>query len=106
MRKVYLITLVLLLAMVGCNAQGNVEASSGEPLSREEQASLYEERLEHGSEPNVSAKGTVYWAPSGTKYHKDPKCSYLKNTKEVLSGTAAQAANHGAGEPCSRCAGG
>jgi hypothetical protein len=105
MRRACLIALVLVF-LAGCQAQGGVEASSGEPLTPEEQASLYEERLEQEGEPNAGIKGTVYWTPSGEKYHKDPNCSYLKNAKEVLSGTAAQAANHGASEPCSRCAGG
>lgn len=105
MRRLCLIMLVLLFALTGCNTQVSVEASSGDPLSREEQASLFEERLEQQSEPNPDTKGTVYWTPSGTKYHKNPNCSYLKNAKELLSGTPLQAANHGADSPCSRCAG-
>ncbi len=105
MRRICLIALVL-FAFVGCSAQGKAEASRGELLSPEEQASLYEERLEQEGEPDVGDKGTVYWTPSGTKYHKDPGCSSLKNAKEVYAGTAAQAANHGASQPCSRCSGG
>ncbi len=105
MRRICLIVPVL-VTLVSCSAQGKVEASSGEIISPEEQASLYEERLEQEGEPNVSVKGTVYWTPSGTKYHKDSDCSSMKNAKEVYAGTVAQAANHGACEPCSRCAGG
>lgn len=105
MRRCCLIALVL-FALVGCSVPGGTEASSGEVLSPQEQATLYQERLEQEGEPNVSAKGTVYWTPSGTKYHKDPGCSHLKNAKELHSGTVAQAANHGASLPCSRCAGG
>ena len=106
MRRACLIACVLLLTLAGCSMSGGNEPSSGEALSPEEQQSLYSARLEQEGELNVSAKGKVYWSPSGTKYHKDPNCSSLKNAKEVLSGTAAQAANHGATEPCSRCAGG
>ena len=106
MRRLGLITLVFLLALVGCQAPNRAEASSGEPLTPEEQASLYEERLEQEGEPIAGIKGTVFWTPSGEKYHKNRDCSYLKNAKEVLSGTVAQAANHGASEPCSRCTGG
>ncbi len=105
MRRACVIALVL-FALVGCRAQGNAEASSGEYLSPQEQASLYEERLEQEGEPNAGTRGTVYWTPSGEKYHKNRDCNYLKNAKEVLSGTVAQATNHGASEPCSRCAGG
>lgn len=106
MRKAGCVALLLLVCLVGCNAQGGIEASSGQVLCPEEQESLYEQRLEQQGEPNVSAKGTVYWSKSGSKYHKDPDCSYLKNAQELQSGTAAQAANHGASDPCSRCAGG
>lgn len=106
MRRTCLILCVLLLVLTGCSQFGGHEPSQGKALSPEEQQSLYEERLEQDGEPNVSARGTVYWTASGTKYHRDPGCSYLKNAKEVLSGTVAQATNHGASLPCSRCSGG
>ena len=106
MRRCYLMIPVLMLVLVSCSTPNRTEVSSGEALSPEEQQSLYSARLEQEGELNVSAKGKVYWTPSGTKYHKDPNCSSLKNAKEVHSGTAAQAANYGASEPCSRCAGG
>ena len=96
----------LLLVLAGCCAQSGAELSSGEPLSPEEQQSLYEAHTKQDEAPDVSVKGKVYWTKSGTKYHKDPNCSYLKNAKELQSGTAAEAANHGASEPCSRCGGG
>ena len=98
--------LLVCLCLVGC-ARGWEQADlGGQVLSREEQITLYEQRLEEQSEPNVTAKGTVYWSKSGSKYHNDPKCSHLQNAKELYSGTVAQAANYGADSPCSRCAGG
>lgn len=106
MRKSFIVLLLLLFVFAACREQGGMEVVSGEALSPEEQQSLYEARTEQGSEPDVSVKGKVYWTKNGTKYHKDPKCSYLKNAKELQSGTAAEAANHGASGPCSRCGGG
>lgn len=106
MRRMCLTMLVLLLFLVGCSVPHSTEISTGEPLRHEEQASLYEQQLGQDGAPGITTKGTVYWSPSGTKYHKDPNCSYLKNAKELLSGTAAEAVNHGASQPCSRCAGG
>ena len=104
MRRFCIMTALLLLALAGCSVQGGVEASSGEVLSPEEQQSLFEQRVEQEGEPSVSQKGTVYWTESGTKYHKDMHCSYIQNAKQLQSGTVAQAINHGASEPCSRCA--
>ena len=103
MKRFVCIALLLLLVFAGCSVPSGKEISSGEVLSPEEQASLYEDQsLQDG----VLVKGTVYWSQSGTKYHKDPNCSHLKNVKQLQSGTIAQATNHGASSPCSRCAGG
>ena len=106
MKRLCIMTLLLLICLVGCYAPSDVEVSTGEPLSLEEQLSLFEQRVEQEGEPNVSAKGTVYWTSGGTKYHKDPKCSHIQNAKQLQSGTVAQAINYGASQPCSRCAGG
>ncbi len=104
MRKFGVFVLLLLLTLVGCSERGAVEASSGEPLTPEEQQSLYEQRQELDGQVLPSYKGTVYWTQSGSKYHKDPNCSYIRNAKQLQSGKIEQAINHGASEPCSRCA--
>lgn len=105
MKRFVLVLLVFALALVGCSAQ-RIRTENGEELGRDEQQSLYDARLELQSEADISAKGTVYWTQSGTKYHRDPACSYIKNAKELHFGTVAEAANHGASNPCSRCGGG
>ncbi|MBQ7378724.1 MAG: hypothetical protein IJW70_03475 [Clostridia bacterium] len=105
MKRIAIVLLVLWLVLVGCGEQ-RIRVENGETLDRDEQESLYDQRAEQQSEPDISGKGVVYWTQSGTKYHKDPTCSFLKNAKELLSGTIAQAANHGADSPCSRCSGG
>lgn len=105
MKRAMLGLLVLLLCLSACTQQG-IHVHNGENLSPEEQQSLYEARLEQESEPEIEGQGVVYWTSNGSKYHKNPACSYLKNAKQVLSGTLAEAANYGADSPCSRCAGG
>ena len=104
MRRLCVIACALLLIFAGCSMQQGTENSSGEPLSFEEQQSLYQDRLDQQGEPDLNAKGTVYWTSGGSKYHKDAHCSYIANAKELQSGTVAQAVNYGASEPCSRCA--
>ena len=105
MKRLALIVLVLLLMLAACSEQES-DVLRGQALTPEEQKSLYDQRLEQDPEPGVSGKGVVYWTPSGTKYHKDIACSYIKNAEKVLSGTLSEAVNHGADSPCSRCAGG
>ena len=105
MRKACIVVLLVLLTLAACTEQGAMEVFIGEVLSPEEQQSLYDARAEQESEPEINVKGKVYWTKNGTKYHKDPECSYLRNAKELQSGTAAEAANHGASGPCSRCGG-
>lgn len=96
--------LLLALILVGCSVPNGTEVASGEELLPEEQRSLYEQREEQEGELGNAFKGTVYWTQSGTKYHKDKNCSYIKNAKQLQSGKIEQAINHGASEPCSRCA--
>ena len=106
MRRFCVAIVLLILVLTACGKQQGIEVVSGELLSLEEQQSLYEQRFEQVSEPDLDSTAKVYWSSTGSKYHKNPKCSYLKNAKDVQSGTLAQAANHGAGSPCTRCAGG
>ena len=104
MKRVVLVLLLLLLCLSACTPQG-VYVHNGENLSPEEQQSLYDERAEQDTLPQNQGTDVVYWTSGGSKYHKDPACSYLKNAKQVFSGTLARAANYGADSPCSRCAG-
>jgi hypothetical protein len=104
MRRAYLVCLVLLLLLCGCS-DGGVSFVNGETLSHAQQESLYESRVQESEEPEIGEKGVVYYTPNGTKYHKDPECSYLRNAKQLFSGSVAEAVNHGAESPCSRCGG-
>lgn len=106
MRKIEIVAVLMLaLLLVSCAQHGVVE-HDGTELTPSELESLYESRQEQTPEPDVLGKQTVYWTPSGTKYHRDPDCTHLKRASAVYQGTMAEAANHGADSPCSRCAGG
>lgn len=100
-----LVVLLLAMLLAGCATDGIIE-HYGTELTPEEHGSIYQSRVEDKPDPDLSVKGTVYFSASGTKYHLDPECSYLKRANQVYSGTVAEAANHGADSPCSRCGGG
>ena len=46
---------------------------------------------------------TVYWTDSGKVWHLFENCGYLKNSKEILSGTLADAEEEGKEKICSSC---
>ncbi len=96
---------LLCLLLASCTGTGIV-SHNGTELTPEEQASMYESREQEHPTPDLPDKGTVYWSPSGSKYHRDPDCGYLKNASKIYQGTPMEAANHGADSPCARCAGG
>ena len=100
-----LTALLLAVLLVGC-ASGGITQHDGTELTPEAHESLYQSRVEESPDPELTVKGTVYFTASGTKYHLDPECTYLQKASQVYSGTLAEAANHGADSPCSRCAGG
>ena len=102
MRRFLLVSLLLVFVLTACESADALDA--GEVLTPQEQQSLYDARQEQSDMPDTNDKAIVYWTSSGTKYHKDAGCSYIKNAKEIHNGTVAQAINYGASSPCSRCA--
>ena len=103
MKRLCTVLLVGLLCFAGCT-EARLRVVEGQELQASEQQSLYEQ-MQHAT-PDQGMSVKVYWTPSGTRYHKDAACSYLKNSKNVMSGTLDVAINQGADLPCSRCAGG
>lgn len=50
--------------------------------------------------PSKEESATVYWTPSGEKYHISRNCATLKRSKTVKSGTIAQAGSRGRCKVC------
>ncbi|MBC8539271.1 hypothetical protein H8693_10075 [Christensenellaceae bacterium NSJ-63] len=50
--------------------------------------------------PFREESATVYWTPSGGKYHISRNCATLKRSKTIKSGTIAQAGNRGRCKVC------
>lgn len=104
MKRVAIVLAALLLFLfAGCAKKDGFDA--GETLSGEELAELQKSLLEEKNRPKVPPeKVECYYTASGSVYHKDRNCSFLKNAKEVLEGTIEDATEAGALRPCSRCA--
>ena len=50
--------------------------------------------------PSKEESATVYWTPSGEKYHISRNCATLKRSKTIKSGTIAQAGNRSRCKVC------
>lgn len=53
-----------------------------------------------GTSQNAGYTGTVYWVRSGKRYHSTPNCPSLRRSKNILSGSVAEA---GSRTPCKDC---
>ncbi len=101
---------LLLLLLPSCAPADNF--SAGQPLSKDELASLSAELFTQGEEPDEAAPkytdrepNTVYWTESGSGsvYHKYRDCYHLKNAKSIKSGTVLTARTNGKERVCSEC---
>jgi len=55
---------------------------------------------------HITAATTVYWVPTGHVYHVDKGCPALSRSKNIQSGTPAQAKAHGKSRLCEVCGNG
>lgn len=102
-RAVIVLAALFLLLFAGCAKSDGFDA--GETLSGEELEQLQKSLLEEKNQPATPPeKIECYYTASGSVYHKDRNCSFLKNAKEVLEGTIEEATVTRALRPCSRCA--
>ncbi len=56
------------------------------------------------AEQNAELPDAVYYTPNGSVWHKDPSCSSLKKSQNILSATVEEAKSAGKASPCKRCA--
>ncbi len=94
---------LLLMGTVACAPTNAFDA--GQPLSRDELASISEAIF--ATEPSPSAEshvpGTVHWSAGGSVYHADRNCYHLRRTETVISGTEDEAIAAGIGRSCADC---
>ena len=99
-RAVIVLAALFLLLFAGCAKSDGFDA--GETLSGEELEQMQKSLLEEKNQPATPPeKIECYYTASGSVYHKDRNCSFLKNAKEVLGGTIEEATVTRALRPCS-----
>lgn len=103
MKRILLCIFALaLFVFTSCAKEDDFDA--GKTLSGGELKELQEKLLEEKNRPQeLPDDAECYFSATGSVYHKDKNCSYLKKAKEVLAGTIEEAQAAGALRPCSRC---
>jgi len=81
------------------NEESNTQADSSRQDDSEQQES--DQQQESQTYPNEAK--IVYWTASGSVWHEDSDCRYIKN-KQYVTGTVEQAKEAGIGHGCSFCA--
>ena len=110
-RIIPILTLLLLLLLPSCTYSDGF--SAGQPISKDELASISAELFTQGEEPaSDTAEGptytdrepnTYYWTESGSVYHKYRDCYHLKNATSIKSGALLTAEKAGKERLCSEC---
>ena len=78
------------------------ESQTSESQTSESQTSE-SQTTEADNEGNKDDSNTVYWTSGGTVWHTRRDCSYLKKSKNILSGTVEEAISEGKNKLCSSC---
>lgn len=78
-----------------CSSCSNIDAESETTESVSEESSAVEDEI---------IENPCYWTPNGKTWHTDRDCHYIKNSKDVISGSVEQAKNEGKTSLCSACA--
>ena len=76
------------------NSDDLYENNSGNIIDKEQNSA---------PEDTYSDSDIFYWTQNGEVWHKSKDCRYLKNSKEIFSGTDSDAAAAGKVRPCSAC---
>ncbi|MBQ9152104.1 MAG: hypothetical protein IJX72_07620 [Clostridia bacterium] len=107
----FISVLILLLLLPSCTPSDSF--SAGQPLSRDELASLSAELFTQAGEPDTGTEAadkytdrepnTVYWTESGSVYHQYRDCYHLRDSKSIKSGTVLTARMAGKEKVCSEC---
>ena len=86
-------------------AEDEAEETIEEELEEEAAEELEQaaEELEQAAEEAEGSEPTCWVAPSGSLYHLDPDCTYIRN-KDALTEMTVEEAENADRRPCSRCA--
>lgn len=93
--------LLLLCVCCLCACHRRAEFSGGQQISGEEIQEMLGTSV---GESEPGEKLYYFVSGGGLVYHSSSSCSYLKNSKNVLSGTMAQVSAAGKERLCSACA--
>ncbi len=118
--RIFVLFLILLLLLCGCSnlSPADNTVHGGELLDSEKMSEIRSsvfgsDVTEQGTEEESSETGTkkdpqdntstAYWSESGSVWHLKKDCRYLKNAKEILTGTVTEAKESGKTKACSSC---
>lgn len=84
-------------------AEDEAEEAIEEAEAAEELEDEVEEEIEEAIEEAEDSEPTCWVTPSGSLYHLDPDCTYIRN-KDALTLMTIETAEASERRPCSRCA--
>ncbi len=108
-KAVSLILILLSFLLLSCEGRNRYdrEYESGFRVTSDVMSFVQYHRssdAEQTTSPKEYSEDTVcYWTKSGSVWHLMPDCSYLRNSKNIISGTVKDAALAEKLKPCSRC---
>lgn len=104
MRKLIAALLLLACAFSLFSCKADADFSGGESLGEEEMRALLASLQDETSDADGQEKLYYFVSGSGTVYHSNAACNYLKNSKNVTEGTLSAVLAVGKETLCSACA--
>lgn len=103
-RKLMAVLLLLACALGLFSCKADTDFSGSGSLSEEEMRTLLASMQGETTGTDGQEKLYYFVSGSGTVYHSNAACSYLKNSKNVIEGTLSEALAAGKETLCSACA--
>lgn len=110
--KFFLFILVFTLLFSSCGYTDDNEFYGGDSMNAEILSSIAESIFNEDSS-NISTSdeivdyeivdGVYYWTDNGSVYHNSKKCSHIKDTLSLHSGSREEAELNGKNKLCSLC---
>ncbi|MBO4213062.1 MAG: hypothetical protein J5894_03000 [Clostridia bacterium] len=104
MRKIKVLIILALLAVIFAGCSEKQKYYAGEKISQDEITRYSEEIFAEKEKVDpITATDTYYWTPDGIKYHIFRDCSTLAKSNTVLSGTLEDGMLAGKSGLCKTC---